>query len=126
MLANMAASLIKHERIQTTDSKARALRPFVERLVTFGKKGDLHSRRVVLSRLRDKDATHKLFEAIGPRFAERPGGYTRILKIGRRDGDAATISLIEFVDAAEARIEQLAPTLTSADVDSDESADDDA
>ena len=98
MLANMASSLIKYERIQTTDAKAKALRPFVERLITLGKKGDLHSRRVALSRLRDKEALHKLFAEVGPRMDGRPGGYTRILKLTRRPGDNAPISLIEFVD----------------------------
>ncbi len=100
MLANMAASLIKHERIQTTDAKAKALRPFVERLVTFGKRGDLHARRLVLSRLRDREATQKLFDDLAGRYTERQGGYTRILKVGSREGDRAPISLIEFVGAA--------------------------
>lgn len=99
LLANMASSLILHERIQTTDAKCKALRPYVERLVTFGKRGDLHARRVVLSRLRDREATAKLFESIAPRFETRAGGYTRIVKVGSRDGDRAPISLIEFVDA---------------------------
>ncbi len=94
----MAASLIKYERIQTTDVKAKVLRPFVERLISLGKKGDLHARRVALSRLKDKEALQKLFGEIGPRMAERPGGYTRILKLKRREGDNAPISLIEFVD----------------------------
>lgn len=98
MLANMAASLIKFERIQTTDAKAKALRPFVERLISLGKKGDLHARRTALSRLRDKEALHKLFAEVGPRMEERPGGYTRIMKLTRRAGDNAPISLIELVD----------------------------
>ena len=104
MLANMAASLIKYERIQTTDAKAKALRPFVEKLVTFGKRGDLHARRIVISRLRDKEAAKKLFDDIAPRFEERSGGYTRILKVGRREGDAAPISLIEFVGTGYADV----------------------
>ncbi|MBH23774.1 MAG: 50S ribosomal protein L17 [Myxococcales bacterium] len=98
MLANMAASLIRYERIQTTDSKAKALRPFVEKLITLSRRGDLHARRLVQSRLRDKEATSRLFAEIAPRFTDRPGGYTRIVKIGPRAGDNAPISLIEFVD----------------------------
>lgn len=104
MLANMAASLIKFEQIQTTDAKAKALRPFVEKLITLGKRGDLHARRLVLARLRDQDATRKLFSEIAPRMAERPGGYTRILKIAKRKGDNAPISLIELVDASVANV----------------------
>ena len=104
MLANMAASLIKYERIQTTDAKAKALRPFVERLISLGKKGDLHARRTALSRLRDKDALHKLFAEVGPRMGDRPGGYTRIMKLTRRGGDNAPVSLIELVDTDLQRI----------------------
>lgn len=104
MLANMAASLIKHERIQTTDVKAKALRPFIERLITLGKRGDLHARRLVISRLRDREATQKLFSDIAERMKERPGGYTRIVKLTRRKGDNAPLSLIEFSDVDLARI----------------------
>jgi large subunit ribosomal protein L17 len=100
MLANMASSLIKYERIQTTDAKAKALRPYVERLITLGRKGSQHARRLAFSRLRDKEAVTKLFDVVGPRMAERPGGYTRILKLARREGDNAPISLIELVDAS--------------------------
>ena len=87
MIANMASSLVKHGRIQTTLAKAKALRPFVERLVTFARRGDLHARRIVLARIRDNEAVAKLFSEYGPRYATRAGGYLRILKIGYRAGD---------------------------------------
>jgi large subunit ribosomal protein L17 len=98
MLANMASSLIKSERIRTTEAKAKEIRPFVERMVTFAKRGDLHARRIVHSRLRDADAVKKLFDVIGPRYKDRLGGYTRILKLGFRKGDNSPVSLIEFVE----------------------------
>ncbi len=98
MLANLAASIIKHEKVRTTEAKAKEIRPFVERLVSFARRGDLHARRIVLSRLKgDKDAVQKLFDEIGPRYTSRPGGYTRILKLGFRAGDNSAMSLIEFV-----------------------------
>lgn len=97
MLANLASSLVKSGRVRTTDAKAKEIRPFVERMVTFAKRGDVHARRIVLSRLRDAEAVKKLFDEIGPKFATRFGGYTRILKLGFRSGDNAPISLIEFV-----------------------------
>ncbi|MBJ3774266.1 50S ribosomal protein L17 [Acuticoccus mangrovi] len=98
MFANMSASLIKHEQIITTLPKAKELRPFVERLVTLAKRGDLHARRQAISKIRDKDMVAKLFEVIGPRYAERNGGYTRIMKAGFRYGDNAAVAVIEFVD----------------------------
>jgi large subunit ribosomal protein L17 len=98
MLANLAQSLIEHERIQTTEAKAKLLRPYAERLVTKAKKGDVHNRRQVLSVIQDREVVHKLFADIGPRFADRNGGYTRILKLGPRAGDAAPMALIEFVE----------------------------
>jgi large subunit ribosomal protein L17 len=98
MLANMAASLIKHEQIVTTLPKAKALRPVVEKLVTLAKRGDLHARRLVISRLRDETQAKKLFDTLGPRYKARPGGYTRILKAGFRYGDNAPVAVIEFVD----------------------------
>lgn len=99
-LANMAAALIRHEQITTTLPKAKELRPFVERLVTLAKRGDLHARRIAIARIRDKDAVAKLFAAIGPRYLKdkRNGGYTRVLKAGFRYGDAAPMAVIEFVD----------------------------
>ena len=98
LFANMAASLIKHEQITTTLPKAKELRPFVEKLVTLGKKGDLHARRQAISHVRDVTQVGKLFETIGPRYAERNGGYTRIIKAGIRASDAAPMAIIEFVD----------------------------
>lgn len=97
MLANLAASLIKNGRVKTTDAKAKEVRPFVERMVSFAKRGDLHARRIALSRLKDTDAVKKLFDEIGPRYTSRFGGYTRILKLGFRQGDNSPVSLIEFV-----------------------------
>ena len=97
MLANLAASLIKNGRVRTTDAKAKEVRPFVEKMVTFSRRGDLHSRRIVLSRLNDISAVKKLFEEIGPRYVNRFGGYTRIVKLGFRHGDNSPVSLIEFV-----------------------------
>ena len=98
MFANMAASLIKHEQITTTLPKAKELRPFVEKLVTLAKKGDLHARRQAISAVRDVPQVGKLFETIGPRYAERNGGYIRIMKAGYRHGDNAPMAVIEFVD----------------------------
>lgn len=98
LLRNLAASLISHERIRTTEAKAKELRPFVERLVTLGKRDSLHARRRALAILPRKDSVKKLFGEISPRFAERPGGYTRILKLGPRQGDGALMAFIEFVD----------------------------
>ena len=98
MLANMAASLITHEQIVTTLPKAKELRPFVEKLVTLAKKGDLHARRQAISAVRDVPQVGKLFETIGPRYADRNGGYIRIMKAGYRHGDNAAMAVIEFVD----------------------------
>ena len=97
MLANLAASLVKHGRVKTTDAKAKEVRPFIERMVTFARRGDLHARRVVLARLHDAEAVKKLFDEIGPKFVTRMGGYTRILKMGFRPGDNSPVSYIEFV-----------------------------
>lgn len=98
MFANMAASLIKHEQITTTLPKAKELRPFVEKLVTLAKKGDLHARRQAISAVRDVPQVGKLFETLAPRYAERSGGYIRIMKAGFRHGDNAAMAVIEFVD----------------------------
>jgi|SRR5581483_6722036 len=98
MFANMAASLIKHEQIVTTLPKAKELRPFVEKLVTLAKKGDLHARRLAISRVRDVGQVGKLFDTLGPRYKGRSGGYTRVLKAGYRYGDNAPMAVIEFVD----------------------------
>jgi large subunit ribosomal protein L17 len=99
MLANLATALFEHGRITTTESKAKRLRPYAEHLITFGKRGDLHARRQVLKRLNDKTVVHTLFEEIGPRYANRPGGYTRIVKLGPRKGDNAPMAIIELVEA---------------------------
>jgi large subunit ribosomal protein L17 len=98
MFANMASALIKHEQIVTTLPKAKELRPVVEKLVTLGKRGDLHARRQAISQLRDVAMAKKLFEVLGPRYKERKGGYTRIIKAGFRYGDSAPVAVIEFVD----------------------------
>ena len=99
MLANLATSLFEHGRITTTEAKAKRLRPFAEKLVTFAKRGDLHARRQVMTVIRDKDIVHTLFAEIGPRYENRTGGYTRITKVGNRKGDNAPMAVIELVEA---------------------------
>ena len=106
MLSNLATALFEHGRITTTETKAKRLRPYAEHLITFGKRGDLHARRQVLKRLRDKSVVHTLFAEIGPRYADRPGGYTRILKMGFRVGDNAPMALVELVDRPEVSEDQ--------------------
>ena len=98
LLRNLAAALIKHEQITTTTAKAKELRPYVEKLVTLAKKGGLSNRRIAQARIMDEVQERKLFEVIGPRYAERNGGYTRVVKAGIRMSDAAQIAIIEFVD----------------------------
>jgi len=98
LLANLATSLFKHGRITTTEAKAKRVRPLAERMVTFAKRGDLHARRQVATVVRDKDVAYQLFSEIAPRFATRPGGYTRIVKVGPRKGDAAPMAVIELVE----------------------------
>src|ERR687885_2935127 len=98
MFANMAAALIKHEQIITTLPKAKDLRPIVEKLITLGKRGGLHARRQAVAELRDVAMVKKLFDVLGPRYKERNGGYTRVLKAGFRYGDSAPVAVIEFVD----------------------------
>ena len=97
-MRNLAASLFRHGRIETTTAKAKELRPFAERLITLAKRGDLHARRLAATKIQDRQVLGALFDDIGPRYSERPGGYTRILKLGNRKGDAAEMSLIELVD----------------------------
>jgi large subunit ribosomal protein L17 len=97
MLNNMAASLFAHGRIVTTEAKAKELRPFAEKLITMARRGDLHSRRLVARRIKDREILGRLFAEIGPRFAARPGGYTRILKMGHRVGDGADVARIELL-----------------------------
>lgn len=97
ILANLATSLFEHDRITTTEAKAKRLRPLAEKLITFARRGDLHARRQVMAVIRDKNVVHKLFADIGPSFATRPGGYTRIVKVGPRKGDNAPMAIIELV-----------------------------
>jgi large subunit ribosomal protein L17 len=97
MLAGLASQLFQHGKIRTTEAKAKALRPLAEHLITFAKRGDVHARRQVLKTVPDRDVVHKLFAEIGPRYAERSGGYTRILKLGPRAGDAAPMAIIELL-----------------------------
>src|SRR5437879_11262152 len=101
MLGTLAAQLFTHERIRTTEAKAKALRPLAEHMITFAKRGDVHARRQVLKTITDRDVVHKLFAEIGPRFAEREGGYTRVLKLGQRKGDGAPMALIELLHEEE-------------------------
>ena len=121
MFANMAASLIKHEQIKTTLPKAKDLRPYVERLVTLGKRGGLHARRQALSILRDEVMTAKLFGTLAERYASRNGGYTRVLKAGFRYGDAAPMAIIEFVDRdVSAKGQDSGPTQEQAGAEEEE------
>jgi large subunit ribosomal protein L17 len=98
LYANLACSLIEHGRIKTTEAKAKAVKPYAEKLITLGRRGDLHARRQALAELRTQEIVHKLFADIAPRMADRPGGYTRIIKIGHRPGDAAEMVYLELVD----------------------------
>jgi large subunit ribosomal protein L17 len=98
LMSNLASALITHKKIKTTDPKAKELRMFIEPLVTYAKKGDVHSRRQVIKKIRHKTIVRELFDIVGPAFTDRNGGYTRITKLGFRDNDCAPISIIEFVD----------------------------
>ena len=118
LYSNLAGALIQHGRIQTTEAKAKAVKPFAEKMITLGKRGDLHARRQALAALRSNHVVHRLFADIAPRFAERPGGYTRIVRLGQRQGDAAEMVYLELVDyvpvatpfaAARAPQEETAP-----------------
>ncbi|MGF9759864.1 50S ribosomal protein L17 [Microvirga sp. 0TCS3.31] len=112
MFANMAAALIKHEQIVTTLPKAKDLRPVVEKLITMGKRGDMHARRLAMSKLRDEAMVKKLFDVLGKRYQDRNGGYTRVLKAGFRYGDNAPLAVIEFVDRdVDARGQDSGPTM---------------
>ena len=118
MLGNMAVALIKHEQIITTLPKAKELRPFVEKLVTLGKKGGLSARRRASAQLPDEEWAAKLFETLGPRYADRAGGYTRVMKAGFRYGDNAPMAVIEFVDRdPDARGQDSGPVLVDEDVE---------
>jgi large subunit ribosomal protein L17 len=98
LYSNLAGALIEHGRIKTTQAKAKAVKPFAEQMITLGKRGDLHARRLALAELRSQDVVHLLFAEVAPRFAERAGGYTRIVKLGPRLGDAAEMVYLELVD----------------------------
>ena len=98
LYSNLAGALIEHGRIKTTVAKAKAVKPFAEQMITLGKRGDLHARRLALAELRSQDVVHQLFADVAPRFADRPGGYTRIVKLGPRYGDAAEMVYLELVD----------------------------
>jgi len=118
MFANMAVALIKHEQIKTTLPKAKELRGYVDRLITLGKRGDLHARRQALSTLRDTKITAKLFDTLAERYKDRPGGYTRVLKAGFRYGDMAPMAIIELVDRdPEAKGQDSGPTAEMAEED---------
>jgi large subunit ribosomal protein L17 len=98
LYSNLAGALIEHGRIRTTEAKAKAVKPFAEKMITLGRRGDLHARRQALAALRSNDVVHRLFSEIAPRFADRPGGYTRIVRLGPRQGDAADMVYLELVD----------------------------
>lgn len=116
MLANLAAALLKHEQIVTTLPKAKDLRPYTEKLISLGKRGDLHARRQAVATLRDEKVAKKLFDVIGPRYTERSGGYIRIMKAGFRHGDAAPMAVIELVDRdPEAKGTDSGPTAEQVD-----------
>ncbi|MDQ5820660.1 MAG: 50S ribosomal protein L17 [Actinomycetota bacterium] len=102
LYANLAGALIEHGRIRTTEAKAKAVKPIAEQMITLGRRGDIHARRQAIAFLRSQDVVHKLFAEVAPRFADRPGGYSRIVKIGTRQGDAAEMVYLELVDYAPA------------------------
>jgi large subunit ribosomal protein L17 len=108
LYSNLTGALIEHGRIETTEAKAKAVKPFAEKMITLGKRGDLHARRQALAALRSNDVVHRLFDEVGPRFTDRPGGYTRIVKLGPRQGDAADMVYLELVDHQPA-VTTLAP-----------------
>jgi len=98
LYSNLACSLIEHGRIRTTEAKAKAVKPFAEQMITLARRGDLHARRQALAALHSQEVVHKLFSEVGPRMADRPGGYARIVKLGRRAGDGAELAYLELVD----------------------------
>jgi large subunit ribosomal protein L17 len=113
LYSNLAGALIEHGRIKTTVAKAKAVKPFAEQMITLGKRGDLHARRLALAELRSQDVVHQLFADVAPRFADRPGGYTRIVKLGPRYGDAAEMVYLEFVDYEPDGTASAAPTVSA-------------
>ena len=113
MYANLAGALIEHGRIKTTEAKAKAVKPLAEQMITLGKRGDLAARRHAISTLRSQDVVHVLFADVAPRFKERPGGYTRIVKLGPRQGDAANMVYLELVDYEPAGAAPVSPTASA-------------
>ena len=113
LYSNLAGALIEHGRIKTTEAKAKAVKPFAEQMITLGKRGDLHARRLALAELRSQDVVHQLFADVAPRFAARPGGYTRIVKLGPRNGDAAEMVYLELVDYEPEGTVPVSPTATA-------------
>jgi large subunit ribosomal protein L17 len=113
LYSNLAGALIEHGRIKTTEAKAKAVKPFAEQMITLGKRGDLHARRLALAELRSQDVVHQLFADVAPRFVDRPGGYTRIVKLGPRNGDAADMVYLEFVDYEPAGAAPASPTASA-------------
>ena len=113
LLMNLASQMITHKRIKTTDAKAKELRMFIEPLITLAKKNEVHSRRMVIRKLPDKNIVRILFEDIAPNYIDRPGGYTRIVKLGYRDNDRAPVSIIEFVDMVDVASSEEKETSTS-------------
>ena len=109
LYSNLAGALIEHGRIKIIEAKAKAVKPFAEQMITLGKRGDLHARRLALAELRSQDVVHQLFADVAPRFADRPGGYTRIVKLGPRYGDAAEMVYLELVDYEPAGMASAAP-----------------
>jgi large subunit ribosomal protein L17 len=110
LYANLTCNLIEHGRIKTTEAKAKAVKPLAEQMITLGRRGDLHARRQALARLRSQEIVHKLFSEVGPRFVDRPGGYSRIVKLGPRQGDAAEMVFLELVDYDPAGMRPAATT----------------
>jgi large subunit ribosomal protein L17 len=113
LYSNLAGALIEHGRIRTTEAKAKAVKPFAEQMITLGKRGDLHARRLALAELRSQDVVHQLFADVAPRFSDRPGGYTRIVKLGPRAGDAADMVYLELVDYEPAGAIPASPTASA-------------
>ena len=121
LYSNLAGALIQHGRIETTEAKAKAVKPFAEKMITLGKRGDLHARRQALAALRSNSVVHQLFAEIAPRFADRPGGYTRIVRLGPRQGDAAAMVYLELVDHEPAATPLAFSRARSEDTEADES-----
>ena len=113
LYSNLAGALIEHGRIKTTETKAKAVKPFAEQMITLGKRGDLHARRLALAELRSQDIVHQLFADVAPRFTDRPGGYTRIVKLGPRNGDSAEMVYLELVDYEPAGAAPASPTASA-------------